>query len=310
MRLDLTAWKQVLLGVVAFLIVAFAVDRILGLCLDKAYRTTKYGIYYKDYYSLHESAEDILILGCSRTNHHYIPQIFIDSLGMSCYNCGSDGMGIYYDYAILASRIERKAPPKMVVYEAMPTDIQISKDEAFSLDAAIDRLAPDFGHYRCVDSVISMGGWKTNAKMYSRCYRYNSKAVQLIKCKFIPSTEVRGYEPLYKTMGDTTKVLHREYNYDEVDSNKLDYVNRLISICKIHGIDLFFVQSPSLVREESLGMDLMMKLALDYSIPFFDYVDDTNFVKPQYFNDWVHLNDQGAQCFSKEIVSRIKKYYQ
>ena len=38
-----------------------------------------------------------------RAAHYYVPQIFEDSLGLSCYNAGSDGMCIYYHYGILAS---------------------------------------------------------------------------------------------------------------------------------------------------------------------------------------------------------------
>lgn len=84
----------------------------------------------------------------------------------------------------------------------MPTDIEVSEGATFTLDAAVDRLLPNYGEYEQIDSLIELKGWKEKVKLLSKTYRYNFKLVQLIKCNFIGVTEDRGYEPLFGVMDD------------------------------------------------------------------------------------------------------------
>ena len=59
---------------------------------------------------------DIIVMGSSKAHHNYIPQVFSDTLGMSCYNAGCDGNGIILAYGIL-SLIEEERLPKLIVYD-------------------------------------------------------------------------------------------------------------------------------------------------------------------------------------------------
>lgn len=93
-----------------------------------------------------------------RAAHYYGPQIFEYSLGLSCYNAGSDGMCIYYHYGILASRIQRECPPKMVVLDVISTDVEASQGATFSLDAALERFAPHYGQFAGIDSMYAYNG--------------------------------------------------------------------------------------------------------------------------------------------------------
>ena len=38
---------------------------------------------------------DLLVFGSSRANHHYVPEVFEDSLKLTFYNTGKDGSGIF-----------------------------------------------------------------------------------------------------------------------------------------------------------------------------------------------------------------------
>ena len=82
----------------------------------------------------------------------------------------------------------------MVIYEVMNLDAEVSSGATFSLDAALDRLAPHYGEFKAVDSLFALNGWKEKMKMLSKTYRYNSKLVQTIKCNYLPEKEDRGYE--------------------------------------------------------------------------------------------------------------------
>ena len=66
--------------------------------------------------ALFNKKADVLVLGSSRANHHYVSSMFKDSLGLSCYNAGRDGHDILYAYMIFQSFLERNMP-KMVVID-------------------------------------------------------------------------------------------------------------------------------------------------------------------------------------------------
>ncbi|MBR6446477.1 MAG: hypothetical protein IKS94_08715 [Prevotella sp.] len=305
--MKLKEWQKVLLGLLAIIVISFVVDRCVGFLFEKAYKNSKYGIFHRQEYCLHDSKDEILILGSSRAAHHYVPQIFTDSIGMSCYNCGSDGQCIYYQYGILSSYIERGDIPKVVLLEVMNTDAVISNGATFSLDAAVDRLAPNYGEYQEIDSLLLLKGWKERVKLFSKCYQYNSKAVQLIKCNFIPWPESKGYEAVFGELPDTTTLKAAKTKRDEViDKQKLIYVNKLIRACKNNNIKLFFIESPNYSISTSSGIKTLKRIAVENSVPFFDYRNFPAFMHPAYFKDEGHLNDKGAHFYSSVVAGDLK----
>ena len=298
-------WKKVLIGIISLIILAFVVDRIAGVAIGAIYKNSKYGIFHRQEYCLHESKDDIIILGSSRAAHHYVPQVFSDSLQYTCYNCGSDGMCVYYHYAILSSFISRGDIPKFVIYDVMPTDVQVSYRATFNLEAAIDRLLPNYGEYPEIDSLILLNGWKEKFKLQSHLYKYNSKLVQLIKCNFIPWPEDKGYEALVGSYrGDGIK--DAPYNNDPIEEKKIYYLRKLINVCKSNDIVLVFVLSPMYVEERTAGVDMVKAIASEEGIPCYDYQHHQSFISTDYYYDDMHLNNDGAHEFSKMIAHELK----
>ena len=305
---------KILIGIVTTCVLLFAIDWVVGTWSEMMYYKSKYGIFHRQIYCLQESKDDIMILGSSRAAHHYVPKIFEDSLRMSCYNAGSDGMCIYYHYAILASRIHRRVPPKMVILEVMGTDAEVSKGATFSLDAALDRLAPHYGEVPEIDSLFALNGWTESLKLLFKTYRYNSKFVQIIKCNYVPWPENKGYEALTGTMevvdGNVADVLDVSGNA-KIEYRKVKYVRKLIDLCKNNKIKLVMCFSPYYNTPESDGVLVIKKLAENNSVPFLDYGENHLFQKTDYFRDESHLNDNGPTAYTKEIVKQIRKkcYY-
>ena len=302
-------WQKVLLGVAVFVVLAFVADRGFGCLSEKFYYSSKYGIFRRNIYCLTESKDEVLIFGSSRAAHHYVPQVFEDSLGLSCYNCGSDGECIYYHYAILSSYIERGDLPKMVVLDVNSSDVCVSHTGTFDLDCALDRLAPHYGQYASIDSLFALNGWKETLKMNLMTYRYNSKLVQAIKCNFIPWPEDRGYEALIGSSLDSTDVfkISDEMDAAEYEENKIVYLRKFISACKDNGIPMVIAHSPSFGYTPSEGLDYIRSVALEYGVPYLDYGKDERFMSPRLFKDGSHLNDEGAKSYSVAVVAEIKK---
>lgn len=289
------------------LLLVFITDRVVGFFFEKAYRNSKYGIFHRQEYCLHESKEEILILGSSRAAHHYVPQIIKDSIGLGCFNCGSDGMCIYYHYGVLSSYIERGDIPKVVLLEVMNTDAVVSNGATFGLNAAIDRFAPNYGEYAEIDSLLLIKGWKEKLKLFSKCYRYNSKAVQLFKCNFIPTTEDMGYEAVYGQLPDTTTLQKRKGKHGKPEEDKIVYFKKFINKCQENDIQLFIIESPCYEISSSYGINILKKIAEEFGVCWLDYKNITTLMHPKYFKDVGHLNDEGAHLFSIIIAGEIKK---
>lgn len=300
-------YKIVLGSIVAFILVV-CLDILVGTWSERMYYRSKFGIYHRQIYCLHESKDDIMILGSSRAAHHYVPQIFVDSLGLSCYNAGSDGMCIYYHYAILASRIFRGAPPKMVVLEVYDSDAEVSYESVFSLDAALDRLAPHYGEIPEVDSLFYFDGWKGRLKLLSRTYRYNSKLVQIIKCNYVPWPEDKGYEALYGRMDlkDSSYFdVIDEKNKPNIEKRKLEYMLRFIQMCKNNNIDLLLCYSPYYNKKQGEAVEMIKNIAAQNNVPFLDFCEDLRFQNAEFFKDPSHMNDIGAKEYTKVVAHYI-----
>lgn len=295
-----------LLSILAVLLLVVLMDICVGGVSSWLYHRSKYGIFHRQIYVLNESRDDIIILGSSRASHHYMPSIITDSLRMSCYNAGSEGMCIYYHYAMLASMIERGHYPKLVIYDVVDLDVKDYPGPTFTLDAAIDRLAPHYGEFDCIDGLFALKGIKEEIKLMSLSYRYNSKLVQTIKCNFLPMPEDNGYEKVEGTLPDD--IVFKEYDYDNssLDTLKIAYVRKMVELAKQHNIQIIFVLSPRYELNPSNALDALKDIALQYDIAYYDFYNEPSLMKKEYFRDVKHLNDKGAYQWSSFLSHYLK----
>jgi len=302
--------KNKLGGALACIAAVIALLVLTDLCIGGAsawlYHRSKYGIFHRQQYVLNESKDDIIIIGSSRASHHYVPSIITDSLGLSCYNAGSEGMCVYYHYAILASMINRGHCPKIVIYDVMDVDVRKHPGPTFTLEAALDRLAPHYGEFPCVDSLFALKDWKEKMKLLSMSYRYNSKLVQSVKCNYIPSLEDNGYEKVAGKLKDNVVFSTNEYDDCDLDIMKLNYFNKIIDIAKEKKITMLLVLSPKYRIESSKAIDTIKMIASKNNIPMFDFQNEPSLMKREFFRDVRHLNDNGAHIWTS-FFSHILK---
>lgn len=296
-----------LLCIVAAILLVFLMDLCLGGANAWLYHRSKYGIFHRQQYVMNESKDDIIILGSSRASHHYVPSIISDSLGMSCYNAGSEGMCIFYHYAMLASMIERGYCPKIVIYDVMDLDMKEHPGPTFTLDAALDRLAPHYGEYKCIDSLFEYKGWKEKLKLLSLSYRYNSKLVQAIKCNFIPSPEDNGYEKVTGNLPANVVFSSSEYEECELDSLKMLYMQKMVHLAQDNNIKMVFVLSPYFKDNPSKALDVAKSIAKKNKVLLLDCYNEPELMKRELFRDVMHLNDEGAHVWTAFFAHVLKE---
>ena len=297
--------KKFLIKIVLFFVVVAVVDVCYGAICDYLRDHAKGGIAAKVHYIIEDCHEDVIMMGSSRMAHHYIPQIFEDSLGMTCYNAGFDGNGIILSYGLLKMILERYTP-KLIIYDVSHFDMYNDDNSKF-----LDMMKPYYNTKKdCIAELFfDVNIWES-LKTESNLYRYSSKFLRLLSENVHPQLEFeKGYYPMFRTMNYEPSVPENEELV--VDSLKLKYLDSFVKLTRQHHIDLLFVASPIYFGNVKTSDNTPIKaFSKHMKVRFWDYYYDTQLSSSNVFwADPNHLNDRGAQLFSKMIVKDILKEF-
>lgn len=295
-----------LLGSLLFIVIAlFAVDRIGGQIMWWVNQHTKDISGPKIKYLVNEVDEDVVLLGTSRCNFHYVPSILSDSIGMSVYNGGIDGSNCIYSHYFVLNQILLHHTPKMVCLELMTNDYAVTENPFEKTSF----FAPYIGRSERADSVFREAG---NYWSYRIChlYRYNAKAVSNIGGFFVNKQQESesGYIPMPQP-AYTPERLEKIHEFKNIDGLKLQYIRKFIMLCKSHNIALVFMVSPSYSEADTNLYRTLKDVAKENEIPFFDYHTQGLFLNyPEYFKDNEHMWDKGARIYTSIFAHDLKHY--
>ena len=286
-----------LVTILLFGVLLLVCDRGVALLENKLYAVQENKINYVN----EDTVADVVILGSSRASHHYVPQILMDSLNMTCVNLGEDGQGILYNY-IIAQALLAKHTPRVIIYEFG------SRDYVESIGDDIEPLSMALGENEVYNRIIEAvkPNFKKATSMF-HSYRYNSRVHKVLMNTKEVAAPLYGYEPLYGSKKDGTKIKQLAKG-DVIDTYKVEIMKEFIQLCKEKGVLLIGVSSPRYGVSGKIGQDLSTSLFVDASVPYFDYTAAT--FDTELFIDNGHLNDEGAVWFSSRIASELKKILQ
>ena len=257
-----------------------------------------------EWYACKESNEEVIIMGSSRASHHYVPQIITDSLGLSCFNAGQDGNGIILQYGRW-KMISERYTPKAVIYDITSVfDMCLNDNMTY-----MDRLKP-FSDNNSIKEYISELFPLERFKLLSQMYCFNYKFIEMsFDCLGQrKSDNPSGYLPEYGHIREEVieKAIEKK-DSRAVDTIKLHCLEKLIKEVKSKGTKIYFVISPYWKGGgESLSAYSSIKELTDkYNVPFIEYISSEICDNPDYFEDSMHLNDNGATEFTKQLVDKI-----
>lgn len=298
--------KKYISKIVLFFAVVAIVDFGYGKVCDYLRDNAKGGYAAKMHYICEQCDENIVMMGSSRMHHHYVPQVFEDTLNMSCFNAGIDGNGIILSYGLLKMILERYSP-EMIVYDFSGFDIYKDDNTKY-----LDYMKPYYwDESASVSNIFYDVKPIEKYKMRSNMYRYNSKLFQLLGDKYHPKNSwvKGGYFPIYNTMDIEPKPPTEEDLNREVDSLKYNYLVKFIELAQDKNVQLFFVASPTYYGNlKETDNEPMRELSAKMNLVFYDhYYDSLLSSSKEYWSNGVHLNNEGAIAFSKTIASEIKQ---
>ena len=292
--------KKYLIKILCFFAIMAVVDLAFGKTCTYLRDHTKGGFSGNVHYICESCSEDIIMMGSSRMKHHYAPKPFEDSLGMTCYNAGIDGNGIILNYGFLRMMLHRYNP-SLIIYDVSSYDM-FKDDNSKYLDMLRPYYSRD-GIADIFDDVDPIEHWK----MKSMLYRYNSKLLGLLTDNFHPVYSFeKGYMPLHGVM-DYYPAKPVSSQTPEVDSLKLNYLEKFIALARQHNVQVVFTTSPTYYGKLMQGEHNPVKMMCNkYGIQFIDHYYDSEICSSMvYWKDGTHMNADGARLFSSKLAGEL-----
>lgn len=280
-------------------------DRVGGLCMWWLNQHSKDTTSPKIKQIVEGIPEDVILMGTSRCNGHYVPKIIQDTLGIGAYNAGVDGADNIFAQYIVLCHILKHHTPRIVVLEVENSFLDEEEDAYMTTGY----FAPYFGLNEKADSVYLASGDYWLYRL-SHLYRYNTKVLANItgQIKHYWDCAEQGYNPNPEPQHCPT-LSKRQSEKAEINEKKKDYMLRFVQSCRERGIFLCFAISPSYSLVDSNYYSRLKGMASEWDVPVFDYHTTGLYLDhPEYFKDENHLWDKGARLYSAVFARDLKKW--
>jgi len=241
---------------------------------------------------------DVVILGSSRANNHFVASLF-EEKELKAFNYGMSGGHLFEASLLLKLMVERQYTIKNVILEA---DLNLSNEQM--ADGIAARFLPYIHNSKTIEKHFSSQK-NFNQLFYIPFYRYVNFETRIgFREMFFNGIHKRtvhldnlGYYPLGKNPNanmknnlTNLKPLHNKY-YEEIKQ-----------ICAANNINLIAVMTPMCTNTK--GLDYFEKVNTIYP----EIHNYENAVEgDQYFSSCGHMNDTGARKFTAVIINDFFK---
>ncbi|MBF8964688.1 hypothetical protein I0P70_15670 [Pontibacter sp. FD36] len=283
----------------------FATDFGIGNLLEHFYfRMGPSAPEYNTTYALNKAEEDILVFGSSRAQHHYDPTPFEENLNKTFYNTGQDGQGILYSYVVLKSILQRSQKPRIILLDLNPNEFHAHQDDYDRLS----ELLPYYHSNKAVKEVVDLKSNFEYLKAQSYLYRYNSLPLTIImhNLSLEEDNTEKGFEPIPDQVW--TEELQTYTEEEQIDSTEVRLFKNFLEAAQKANCEVYVIISPSYRKysQETLSIQLAEEICEDLGVNMLDYNQDAHFLKNRsLFVDPTHLNEDGAEIYSKIIASKL-----
>lgn len=287
---------------ILFILKTIIIIIVLAVLLDYAYTS----VYLQsnnrnkvDYvYNSKNRNYDVVILGSSRANNHFVSEMFEDK-GFRTFNYGMSGGHLFEASLLLKLMIERKYEIKNLILEA---DLNLSNDH--QAEGVSARFLPYIHNSEIVKKHFE-NEVDFNELYYIPFYRYLKYETRIGFREFFFSLinkkskllDHGGYYALGNKKGNMKNNI---VNLKPLVHNK--YYQEIKSLCKKNNINFIAVMTP--MCENVVGMNYFEKVKKAYpEIHNYENV----VVENKYFSSCGHMNDTGAKIFTARIINDFFK---
>lgn len=275
---------------------------------------------FDGFYSQEKNTLDVLVVGASDVGRGYSPITVWNQYGITSYNLGTSNQTMSLAYYVIKEALKYQQP-KVIV---------LDMDATF-----VTNDAPE-GEYRKLfdnmklDEVKIQAVWDENVRADNKLsyifpiLRFHSRWNELVANDVKKSLKNKYQSISYQGMAmncdivpymDTKKYMEEKGEVEEITSENLYYINKIVELCKENNIQLLWTEIPSSISWSLARSKKTAELANTYGIEFIDY--NLEPIQKELGFDWKihtadkgnHLNVNGAEIISKHIGKVLQEKY-
>lgn len=287
--------KKFLVYIVKILVILILVAVVLDVLYTFVYLQSKNRAKIDYVFNSKERAYDVVILGSSRANNHFVSQMFEDK-GLKTFNYGMSGGHLFEADLLLKLMIERQYKIKNIILEA---DLNLSNEHR--ADGISAKFLPYLHHSDIIKEHFSKEP-DFDYLYYIPFYRYIEFDPQIGFREVVKTTQKEkssalandGYYPLVKNKKGNMK--NNIVSLNPLPHNK--YYEDIKNICKANNINFIAIMTP--MCENVTGMNYFDKVKKTYP-EIYNY--ENVVVEDKYFSSCGHMNDTGAKLFTAKVIN-------
>lgn len=245
-------------------------------------------------YNSNSKKYDVVILGSSRANNHFVSKMF-EEKGLKTFNYGISGGHLFEASLLMKLMVERKYDIKNIILEA---DLNLSSEKGAEI--ASSHFLPYLPYSKVIRDHFATHE-NFNEFYYIPFYRYikNDMTIGFREALFTAvhkkarNLDDLGYYPLIGVENGNMK--NNIVKLNPLPHNK--YYEEIKSICKANNINLITVMTP--MCENVKGMNYFDKVKKTYP-EIHNY--ENAVVENKYFSSCGHMNNTGARMFTAIII--------
>ena len=239
---------------------------------------------------------DVVILGSSRANNHFVPELF-EKKGLKTFNYGMSGAHLFEASLMLKLMAERNYKIKTVVLEA---DLGLCNEKESEAIAA--KFLPYIHHSEIIKNHFSKQE-NFNELYYIPFYRY------------IDFDALIGFREMYQTATDKPTNILDNLGYHPLTSNKPGNMKNDIRALKPIR-NKYYEEIKQISKQNNYNLITVMT-PMCANVKGLDYFEKANQIYPeihnlenvvqgdQYFSSCGHMNDAGARMFTEIVIDKF-----
>ena len=264
-----------------------------------------------------EMSADITIYGTSRAYHMYNPVIIDSTLHCRSYNLGMSEVGFSGQYLRFKLYEKYNKSPKLIILNFDYT--MFRKYSNVENEQYLPYIRES--EFRKIFKLVGLNYFD----LYIPFHRYmgRKELISLGAKNFLSGNETsysnhfKGFyarEKSYNGIDDFDRIsrYHDELHIVEFDDLILSEINDFADYCEDNNIKILLVHSPIFIdlknniTNNDLMIDLMKSLTVKYdNLNYLDYSEDKMSLCQSYFFDALHLNNKGADLFTRKLALDI-----
>lgn len=278
---------------------------------------------WNDLYSGNIDSE-IVIYGSSRAWVHIDPFILENNFHKKTYNLGIDGHNFLLQYLRHKTLIKNNSNPKYIILSLDVFSFSKNKSkynfEQFLpymfFDFDIIKYTTPYNYFSYLDYFIPFFRYVGQKKIIKNLLvkKYFKYFVPYKYLSYSKPYRIKGFKGIRRSWNNDLEVAkNKNQNFEiELDPKLIELFTEFINECKELDVKVVFVYTPEYIEGQNFVknrheiVSIFDDFSKNYKIPFLNYTNDTLCLNKQYFYNASHLNMNGAEIFTKNLVEDLK----